>query len=248
VAGWGASEWWTGRHAEPAVKLRALPAPAREHKPTGAPSPTLNVEQGLPASPPSGEPKAQTTEKATPAPAVDRSSSLPALANSSALAAEAQALEQVLVKLRREHDAAGALALLDEAEPLFVHGTLALEAQVARVDALLLLSRQGEALQILERLPFAQIGRGAELRLVRAELRALDDCGRAISDFDVLVSQLRAPALMERALYGRAACELQLGEQSQAARDFKQYLTRFPDGRFAERVQHQLARLSGKVR
>jgi predicted Zn-dependent protease len=137
---------------------------------------------------------------------------------------------------------------LDESQALFVRGTLALEAQVARVDALLLLGRQGEALQILEQLPFAQVGRGAELRLVRAELRALSNCGRAVSDFDALVSQPLGPALLERALYGRAACELRLADERQALRDFTQYLARFPQGRFAARARGQRESLLGKAR
>jgi hypothetical protein len=163
------------------------------------------------------------------------------------LSAEALALERVLVKLRREHDARGALALLDESQALFARGSLSLEAEVARLDALLQLGRRVEALRILEHLPFAQVGRGGELRVLRAELRAADDCGRALADFDVLVNQPLPLPLLERAIYGRAACELQVGERSQAADDFKRYLARFPQGRFAARAQSQLAQLPAEV-
>jgi hypothetical protein len=43
------------------------------------------------------------------------------------------------------------------------------------------------------------------MRVLRAELRAKDDCARALSDFDVLVTQALSASLPERALYGRAA-------------------------------------------
>jgi hypothetical protein len=148
-----------------------------------------------------------------------------------------------LVKLRREHDARGALALPDESQALFARGTLSLEAEVARLDALLQLGRRAEALRILEHLPFAQVGRGGELRV----LRAADDCGRALADFDVLVNQPLPLPLLERAIYGRAACELQVGDRSQAGRDFNRYLTRFPQGRFAARVRSQLAQLPAAI-
>jgi hypothetical protein len=158
------------------------------------------------------------------------------------------ALQAVLVKLRREHDAKGALALLDQSQPLFARGALAQEALVARVDALLALGRQSEALTILNRLPLAHIGRGGELRLQRAELRAKDDCGLALVDFDVLVKHALAPALAERALYGRAACEVRVGDNGHARRDFQNYLTRFPQGRFADSAQKQLSGAFDKSR
>ena len=156
------------------------------------------------------------------------------------------ALQSVLVKLRREHDAAGALALLDQSQNLFAHGALSLEAQVARVDALLLLERQNEALAILNHLPLARLSRGGELRLQRAELRARTDCGLALADFDALTRQTLAPALTERAAYGRAVCELRVGDDRHAQSDLRDYLTRFPKGRFSAEAANQLARMPEK--
>jgi hypothetical protein len=178
---------------------------------------------------------------ATPSKDAERRSSN--AADEGALAAESLALQNVLVKLRREHDASGALALLDQSQALFAHGALALEAQVARVDALLLLGRQNDALAILNGLPLGHMGRGGELRLQRAELRARTDCGLALADFDALTRQALPPALAERALYGRAGCERRIGDDSHAQSDLRDYLTRFPNGRFSAEARRQLARM-----
>lgn len=243
LAALGTAEWWSERRAMPHAP--SLPAASVASVVPRRATRTLAV-------PPSPEPAAavdegpSVDEPAAIVPVSPRSSaSARASADSSALAAETAALERVLIKLRRERDAQGALTLLDESQALFARGSLALEAQVARIDALLALGRKADALALLERLPFAQVGRGGELRLVRAELRAESDCARALSDFDVLVTQALASPLAERALYGRAACELNVGDRRQAEHDLEQYLARFPHGRFASEVQARLTRLKG---
>ncbi|MEO6598719.1 MAG: hypothetical protein ABIQ16_02525, partial [Polyangiaceae bacterium] len=195
--------------------------------PAAAPSATL-TPGGAATSPATGKRAASSPEAST-------------------LAAETAALEQVLFKLRREHDAAGALALLDQSAPLFSRSTLGLEAKVARVDALLMLGERRQALAILDQLPLAQVGRGGEMRVLRAELRATDDCAHALSDFDVLVTQALSASLAERAMYGRAACEVQVGDTSHARQDFSQYLKRFPNGRFAAAARRELERSAGKA-
>ena len=256
LAGWGATEWVIGRSQEAPQPVPKAAAQSVARARSGAHLPKKNplasaapaAEEPAPASSSGSvaplEPNVtQTTATASVAP---RNIS-PSPAEPSALAAEALVLERALVKLRREHDAQGALAVLDESRALFAQGTLALEAQMARVDALLALERRSEALAILEQLPLAQIGRGGELRLIRAELRANADCARALTDFDALVTQALAAPLMERVLYGRAACELQVGDRAHAEQDLNQYLKRFPQGRFAARVQAQLARPSDKA-
>ena len=249
LAGWGVSNWVAARrHA-------ALPPPTAANSAAGTlprrtargplpvampPEPYLVADSGVAeAASPSVVPSAPSGNLALP--------SASAAASASALAAESAALENVLVKLRREHDAAGALTLLDRSEALFARGSLGLEAKVARVDALLSLGRKREALAILERLPFAQIGRGGELRLLRAELRAGTDCASALADFDVLAKQTLASPLAERAVYGRAACELQVGDDAHARTDFARYLQQYPAGRFAGNVRQQLARLREKA-
>jgi hypothetical protein len=258
LAGWGAQQWWQARARTNAVQSAnaALAGSSAAHKrrspttlshsaPVPAPAP-LETTNG----PDSAAPLAPATASAQPSiTAAQASASKPPAASPepSTLAAETTALERVLFKLRREHDAAGALALLNQSESLFSHSTLALEAQVARVDALLMLGERNQALAVLDHLPLAQVGRGGEMRVLRAELRAKSDCARALADFDILVRQALSAALAERALYGRAACEVQVGDTSHAQQDFSQYLSRFPSGRFADAARHELERSSGKA-
>ena len=245
IAGWGVTDWWRGR-VRPATPQSstirvgssrdAKVRPSRQHS---LPAVTAEVPNELDAGVPESTPQTPATSAPSAAPL--------ASAKASALAAESAALEGVLVKLRRERNPQDALMLLDQSDALFSHGSLALEARVARVDALLALGRKREALTILERLPFAQIGRGGELRVVRAELRAGSDCALALADFDALTAQALSPPLAERALYGRAACELQVGDRTHAESDLKQYLARFPQGRFNTSARSELAKLTGKT-
>ena len=249
VAGWGVSEWWSARRepslggaapvASALVASKRLAAPHKSLAVVPAPSVSAAFSEVPAPEAPAPESEAAVAPRA-PVPNADRRTSN--AADESALAAESLALQGVLVRLRREHDAQGALALLDQSQALFAHGAFALEAQVARVDALLLLGRRDEALAILNRLPLTHIGRGGELRLQRAELRARTDCGLALVDFDALARQALAPALAERALYGRAACELRVGDDNHAQADLRDYLTRFPKGRFVTQARGQVSR------
>jgi hypothetical protein len=154
---------------------------------------------------------------------------------------EAASLEGALTALRGGGAARAAQALrqLDQHLREFPHGTLELEARVARVDALLVLGRRDDARRELSTLPIEHVGRKNELRLIRAELRADQDCRGALSDFHVLVEQALTTAFAERALFGRGACLLRLGDDAGAARDFARYLERFPNGRFAAQIRAQ---------
>jgi len=165
----------------------------------------------------------------------------PAPLQSSRLGLEAASLEAALSVLRAggtEH-AARALQALDRHLQDFPRGALELEARVARVDALLLLGRRQDARRELSALPIENVGRKNELRLIRAELRADDDCRSALGDFQVLVDQRLPAAWAERALFGRGACLLKLGDQAGAQRDFNRYLAQFPSGRFAAQIRAQ---------
>jgi regulator of sirC expression with transglutaminase-like and TPR domain len=103
----------------------------------------------------------------------------------------------------------------------------------------LVLGRRDDARRELSTLPIERVGRKYELRLIRAELRADQDCSAALSDFQVLVEQALPAAFAERALFGRGACLLRLGDDAGAARDFARYLERFPNGRFAAQIRAQ---------
>ena len=147
---------------------------------------------------------------------------------------EIQTLQRAMELLRGKHDAPAALAALDDYIARFPSSVLAPEARVARIDALLLLDRSDEALRALEALPLDAHRRSTELQLIRGELRARTDCGRADADFTAVLAAVRTAALEERALYGRAACRSSQGDAGGAAADLRSYVDRFPNGAHAE--------------
>ena len=147
---------------------------------------------------------------------------------------EIQTLQRAMELLRGKHDAPAALAALDDYIARFPSSVLAPEARVARIDAVLLLDRSDEALRALEALPLDAHRRSTELQLIRGELRARTDCGRADADFTAVLAAVRTAALEERALYGRAACRSSQGDAGGAAADLRSYVDRFPNGAHAE--------------
>lgn len=177
-----------------------------------------------------------------PEPAAGAALSAPAAsAQSSRLGQEAASLAAALSALKAggKDNALRALQGIDQHLQTFPRGALELEARVARVDALLVLGRRQEARRELTALPIESVGRKNELRLIRAELRADDDCRAALNDFQVLVEQSLPGAWAERALFGRGACLLKLGDKLAAERDFARYLEQFPAGRFAGQIRAQ---------
>lgn len=158
-------------------------------------------------------------------------------ASSGALGRESELLARALAKLRRDRDASAALMLLDEHARSFPSGALKIEADVARVDALLSLGRNTEALVLLERLPVDRVGRGAELRVIRGELFAQRDSKKALADFDRALATGLPSELEERALFGRAATRLKAGDTAGGHADLATYLTKYPNGRFAAQAR-----------
>lgn len=201
-----------------AVASVAPRAPVRA--PVASPAP-MEAPEPVPAVPPRAAP----------------SSAEPPVTPESRLAAEAKALEPAIGSLRRDRDAARALTLLGRYEAEFPHGVLSLEARVLRVDALLALGRSKEALAALDGLPLERVGRGTELRLVRAELRAAGDCRSALPDFDRVLSAGATGAMEERALRGRALCRTSQGDAAGAKSDAVRYLDKYPAGRFAAELR-----------
>jgi TolA-binding protein len=166
--------------------------------------------------------------------------SVPAQPPESQLARETRLLKQAYSELHGDEDPAAALDSLDaylSAHPL---GLLRKEASIARVEALMRLRRPKDALAVLRAFPFGEGARDAELRVLRAELTAGHDCESAIRDFSAVSGKVAPAAVLDRALYGRAACEARLGRRDGAAAGFRAYLRQFPDGEFAAEARRQL--------
>jgi hypothetical protein len=190
------------------------------------------------------DPVAHPVYPASPTPLTSRGRAAPSWLEATppplpGIAQEARLLGLALRSLRRDHDPRAALAALDEHTLRFPNSALTLEADVTRVDALLALDRRPAALAVLERMRVPATARGMELTLLRAELRAgAKRCAEATADFTRLLEANPAGAVAERALYGRAACQLASGNQTLARADLRAYLARFPNGRFATAVRH----------
>ena len=161
LAQWAKPGIWDTRSWFETRAVQAPSAIARAAQRARAPS-QPELAPALPA-PQLGAPQAPSAlvQPAAPSPAAP-----------SGAAIESELLRRALEMLRRDHDGAAALEVLDEYRVRFPAGVLTLEASVARVDALLLLGRRAEALQQLSRLPLERVGRRSELQLLRAELNA----------------------------------------------------------------------------
>ena len=211
------------RTRQPRTLLAAAPEPNLEASPLEA-APPLEIPE-LPG-PPSPAVAPPTPAVAAPAP-------------ESQLARESRLLQRAYAQLRTRDDPSGALDTLDEylsAHPL---GLLRKEATSARIESLHKLKRSDEALSALRTFPFGEGARDAELRVLRGELSAAKDCLDALPDFVAVSDKVVPEDVLERALYGRAACEARLGQRAQAVSSFRAYLRQFPAGRFAAEARRQ---------
>jgi len=160
---------------------------------------------------------------------------------------EERLLSAAVRALRAQRDPSSALLALDEYRARFPRGRLIVEADVLRVDTLVSLQRNAEALATLEHMVLGHMPGGLERQLQRGELRAA--VGRwqdARSDFDQVLAHARGHSheLSERALWGRAQSRVHLGDERGARADAEAYLRRFPKGRFAAQAE----RLAGAGR
>jgi hypothetical protein len=179
-------------------------------------------------SPPAPAPAPVEPPDVTPPP-------LPVAESASALAQESALLAVALRKLRQDGDARGALATLDQHDARFAAGALAPEATLARIEALIKMHKNRDALALLERATPSPLGRGRDLIVARAELRAAAGrCAAATRDFDLLLADdFSFDEVAERALWGRASCRATAKDTTGARRDLQDYLARFPSGRHA---------------
>lgn len=153
---------------------------------------------------------------------------------------EERLLAAAVRSLRAQSDPQAALVALNEYRTRFPRGRLLVEADVLRVGALLALHREGEALDTLDHLDFSRMPGGIERQLQRGELRA--SVGRwqdAQNDFSHVLLRARNQDrdVTERALWGRAQSHARLGNKASASIDAKEYLRRFPNGRFAAQAK-----------
>jgi hypothetical protein len=157
---------------------------------------------------------------------------------------EARMMAQALAQLRQAHDPRGALTILDEYALAFPQGRLAAEALRARLEAVIQLHDLKSALALLDQRPTFAEPLGADLLLMRAELRAnVGRCREAVLDFSQILagSTVRASnGAAERALYGRAVCLERMGQNQGARADLAAYQRRFPAGKFAAEVARLL--------
>ena len=232
---------------QPAVVDHARPHP-RVTRQTAAASPTwsgtLSPSVDRPDVEPPRMPAARETNvfeapAANPPPAA-RDEKPAAVAPVTGPAQEVRTLDEAIGLLRRQHNPAAALPMLDNYLRRYPHGILNREARLARVDALLMLERSQDALAALEGLPLDTGRRSAELQVVRGELRARLDCARAEEDFSAALTHSPDAGLLERILYGRGVCRAKLGNRRGSVDDLRRYLERFPNGAYGEPVRRWL--------
>jgi hypothetical protein len=156
------------------------------------------------------------------------------------------AMEQALLggavkALRKQGDPRAALAMLEDHARRFPGSVFAQDASMLRVEALLDLARNREALSVMDLLSLRGLPNRNARQVLRGELRA--SAGRwreARADFESVLADFaagRANAtardVTERALWGRAASRSHLGDEPGARADLALYLRTFPNGRFA---------------
>jgi TolA-binding protein len=157
----------------------------------------------------------------------------------SALALQARLLAAAIERLRKAHDAKGALVLLDELEARYAGGPVSTEAMLLRLEALLSIGKRKQALALLDGGSFEGAPRQEELRLLRGELRAqAGRCGEALDDFQPMAGP--GGGLAERALYGQASCHATLGDRTRARQELERYLELYPKGAFAAKARQAL--------
>jgi hypothetical protein len=248
--------------AEAKAHRQATPAPTRSaHTPhasplpaepplavTPPPDPTPSVSPSAPPPNPEHVPLVQVSPVEEVVPPNHRPAAQHAAAPTglTGLTGESRMLQAAIEQLNVRGNATSALAQLDAYSETFPHGVLAREAEVARVDALLRLGRDAEALGLLDAASernFEGYPRPAQLRVLRGELLAtLGRCSEAIPIFSGALSDAQTGQASERALYGRANCRATLGEGAASRADLETYLELYPQGHFAAEARRALSK------
>lgn len=228
------------------------PASPQPSSPTSAPGPAAFQPQ--PSEWPGPTPVARATAATAPAPRVE-----PAGADSPAAAepkpgptvsppgsrnseVAAKYLSEALRKLRVEHDAKAALSLLDRHGSALARNALGHEALILRVEALLVLGRQGDVLRLLDGAALSDVAASHSLLVTRGELRAAAHrCADGVGDFSLVLAESGQPE--RQALFGRAVCRRQLGDTAGAQADLERFRREFPTDPRLDELERRLGTL-----
>ena len=228
-------------HATPGpVRKKSISAPAEAHPAASVAVPTKEIPVQDEAPPRTLRAVRQHVALSAPIPPAPPTVPV-ALAPPSPVAIEQALLGDILKSLRKQHDPQAALGMLEDHAKRFPHTVLFPEAAMLRVEALLGLGRNAEALSVLDRLSLGSTPNQEERLVLRGELRAAAGRWReAREDFETPLATPVSSAMngksrdaKERALWGRASARSHLGDEAGARADLATYLRIFPSGRFA---------------
>lgn len=139
----------------------------------------------------------------------------------------ARQLKEIVHALRVQHAPRTALDLLDRHAGELKGNAFAEEALLLRVEALLALRQQPEALRLLDGLSLANAASSSVLLLTRGQLRAsANRCAEAVTDFDLALARTLRPS--KQALLGRSQCKQKLGDAKAAQADLDRLRREFP--------------------
>jgi hypothetical protein len=238
----GESSMVARARAPRAAPLEASPPPvppavAADERPSAPVEAPNNLRRGGAAAQ-----RAATVVPPSP-PVVAAPASSPLEPSPSGPAAEATMLRAALAALNRDRNPAAALSSLDRYDARFPSGMLRGEATLARARSLRELGRDDELLALLEHTSFDGVARGAELRVLRGELRMTRGrFAQALDDFQAVLAAGGPGSVQERALFGLASCRTRLGDEAGARAELRRFLEQFPASARAAEVRAALAR------
>ena len=239
---------------KPELPAKVAPPPVRKRvtapsidvpivEPPIAPTESIEVEPAIkPLAVRSGPRRLAARSVPTPIPDPVVAPEVPVAAPPpSPIAVEQALLGDILKSLRTQRNPRAALGMLDDHARRFPDTVLVPEATMLRVEALLGLGQEAEALSLLEHAGLGSTPNPIERIVLRGELRAAAGRWReAQADFETSLGDLSARKLdsnfrdlKERALWGRASARSHLGDDIGARADLDLYLRTFPTGRFA---------------
>jgi TolA-binding protein len=226
---------WARKGAQPQAPVGVTP---RANVSSGSPSPSP-VDDSVSAIEEALEP--EPSVKAAPAktsrvPGRARGATVPpanGIGEADTLAAESSLMAEALHELRQNEDPSRALKLLDDYSRQFPRGRLTDEATLLKVEAHLGLGDNQSALRVVERRAPSS-GKQNELSVLRGELLLrLGRTEEALQIFEAISSASLTRPLLERMLFGLWTAQRRQGMTSAADSTAREYLRRFPEGRFA---------------